>query len=99
MKTTAPNSENLEVRSEKRDQDSSFSIPNSHFSPHPPALVPNLRFPEFRGEWRELTFGELLDDIMDFRGRTPVKLGMEWGNGNTKAAVPPLLLSFFHRSR
>jgi type I restriction enzyme S subunit len=49
MKTTAPNSENLEVRSEKRDQDSSFSIPNSHFSPHPPALVPKLRFPEFRG--------------------------------------------------
>jgi len=48
MKTTAPNSENLEVRSEKRDQDSSFSIPNSHFSPHPPALVPKLRFPEFR---------------------------------------------------
>ena len=82
MKTTAPNSENLEVRSEKRDQDSSFSISNSHFSPHPPVLVPKLRFPEFRGEWRELTFGELLDDIIDFRGRTPVKLGMEWGNGN-----------------
>jgi type I restriction enzyme S subunit len=48
MKDTVPNSENLEVRSEKRDQDSSFSIPNSHFSPHPPALVPKLRFPEFR---------------------------------------------------
>jgi type I restriction enzyme S subunit len=48
MKTTAPNSENLEVRSEKGNQDSSFSIPNSHFSLHPPALVPKLRFPEFR---------------------------------------------------
>jgi type I restriction enzyme S subunit len=23
----------------------------------------------------------LLDDIIDFRGRTPVKLGMEWGGG------------------
>ena len=40
--------ENLEVRSKKRDQDSSFSLPNSHFSPHPPTLVPKLRFPEFR---------------------------------------------------
>ncbi len=47
-----------------------------------PALVPKLRFPEFREGWREMTFGELLDDIIDFRGRTPVKLGMEWGNGN-----------------
>jgi type I restriction enzyme, S subunit len=47
-------------------------------------IVPKLRFPEFRGTkgWREMTFGELLDGIIDFRGRTPVKLGMEWGNGN-----------------
>jgi restriction endonuclease S subunit len=46
-----------------------------------PTLVPKLRFPEFRGAWHEMTFGELLDDIIDFRGRTPIKLGMEWGNG------------------
>jgi type I restriction enzyme S subunit len=49
MKDTAPKSENLEVRSEKRDQESSFSLPSSHFSLHPPALVPKLRFPEFLG--------------------------------------------------
>ena len=63
MKTTAPNSENLEVRSEKRDQDSSFSLPSSHFSPHPPALVPKLRFPEFRGAegWEKSPLGELME--------------------------------------
>jgi type I restriction enzyme S subunit len=49
-----------------------------------PALVPKLRFPEFRNAevWDEKAFGELLDDIIDFRGRTPIKLGMNWGNGN-----------------
>lgn len=48
------------------------------------ALVPKLRFPEFQDAegWDEKTFGQLLDDIIDFRGRTPIKLGMEWGNGN-----------------
>jgi type I restriction enzyme S subunit len=45
---------------------------------------PRLRFPEFQnaGEWKEKVFGELLDGIIDFRGRTPLKLGMEWGRGN-----------------
>lgn len=45
---------------------------------------PRLRFPEFQdaGEWVERPFGDLLDDIIDFRGRTPTKLGMEWGGGN-----------------
>ena len=66
MKTTAPNSENLEVRSEKRDQDSSFSIPNSHFSPNPPALVPNVRFPEFRET--EGWTSERLGEIYSFKG-------------------------------
>ena len=53
MKTTALNSENLEGSSETGIQDSSFSIHTSHFSPHPPELVPKLRFPEFReaGGW------------------------------------------------
>jgi type I restriction enzyme S subunit len=46
-------------------------------------FVPQLRFPEFRdaGEWEELGFYDLLDDILDFRGRTPLKLGMKWGDG------------------
>ena len=44
---------------------------------------PRLRFPEFNsaGDWKEKPFGGLLSDILDFRGRTPNKLGMEWGGG------------------
>jgi len=44
---------------------------------------PRLRFPEFNsaGDWKEKPFGDLLSDILDFRGRTPNKLGMEWGGG------------------
>ena len=59
MKTTALNSENLEGSSETGIQDSSFSILTSHFSPHPPELVPKLRFPEFRDVdgWEEKTIG------------------------------------------
>jgi type I restriction enzyme S subunit len=54
-------SQNLEVRSEKGDQNSFFSIQNSHFSLQPPALVPKLRFPEFReaGEWTTETLGSV----------------------------------------
>jgi type I restriction enzyme S subunit len=65
MKTTAPNSENLEVRSEKRDQKSSFSLPSSHFSLHPPALVPKLRFPEFREAegWESGKVDDLVDTV------------------------------------
>jgi type I restriction enzyme S subunit len=48
MKTTAPNSGSLEGSSETGIQDSPFSLPHSHFSPHQLALVPKLRFPEFR---------------------------------------------------
>jgi type I restriction enzyme, S subunit len=69
MKTTAPNSENLEVRSEKRDQDSSFSFPSSHFSLQPPALVPKLRFPEFQNavEWEN----KPLSTCLDYQQPTP----------------------------
>lgn len=44
---------------------------------------PLLRFPEFRdaGNWKEHLLGELLREILDFRGRTPNKLGMKWGGG------------------
>jgi len=46
--------------------------------------VPRLRFPEFRdaGEWEGNCFYNLLDDVLDFRGRTPKKLGMDWGGGD-----------------
>ncbi len=44
---------------------------------------PRLRFAEFRdaGDWEEKPFGDLFSDVLDFRGRTPNKLGMEWGGG------------------
>ena len=47
-------------------------------------LAPALRFPEFRGagEWSDIGFYDLLIDVLDFRGRTPKKLGMDWGGGN-----------------
>ena len=49
-------SEKLEVKSEKGDQNESFSLPNSHFSPR----LPRLRFPEFQtaGEWEAKTLVE-----------------------------------------
>lgn len=49
--------------------------------------APRLRFPKFRdtGEWKMRPFGDLLDDVIDFRGRTPTKLGMEWGGGTIPA--------------
>ncbi|GAB3584205.1 restriction endonuclease subunit S [Hymenobacter daeguensis] len=46
--------------------------------------VPKLRFPEFQDaeEWVDTNFYDLLDEVLDFRGRTPPKLGMSWGGGN-----------------
>lgn len=54
------------------------------FLPRKGETQPRLRFSEFRdaGEWRMRRLGDLLDDVIDFRGRTPAKLGMEWGNGD-----------------
>lgn len=36
--------------------------------------------------WEVAPLGELLEKLMDFRGRTPKKLGMDWGGG----AIPAL---------
>ena len=45
---------------------------------------PRLRFPEFRdaNEWGSWRLFDLFEDVLDFRGRTPKKLGMEWGGGD-----------------
>lgn len=47
-------------------------------------MVPRLRFPEYsdNGDWKNYNFYDLLEEILDFRGRTPLKLGMDWGGGN-----------------
>ena len=53
-------------------------------APHssPDGRIPQLRFPEFSGNWEEVPFYDCLNDILDFRGRTPLKIGMDWGGGN-----------------
>ena len=43
-----------------------------------------MRFPEFTDEWKEYKISELTDNIIDFRGKTPKKLGFKWG-GNIPA--------------
>ena len=35
--------------------------------------------------WEVVKFFDFVDKIIDFRGRTPKKLGMDWGNGNIQA--------------
>lgn len=41
--------------------------------------APSMRFSEFSEQWKENIFYDLLSDILDFRGRTPLKLGLDWG--------------------
>lgn len=45
--------------------------------------VSNTRLPT---DWTVVALGDLLAKLMDFRGRTPKKLGMDWGGG----AIPAL---------
>lgn len=35
--------------------------------------------------WNVLPLGSVIKQVIDFRGRTPKKLGMEWGGGNIRA--------------
>ena len=36
-------------------------------------------------DWDVRIFGDLIDHVIDFRGRTPKKLGMDWGGGDILA--------------
>lgn len=40
--------------------------------------IPKLRFPEFSDEWDKVNFYDVIEKVLDFRGRTPLKLGMSW---------------------
>lgn len=40
--------------------------------------VPAIRFNSFSGEWEERKLLDNFDKIIDFRGRTPKKLGLDW---------------------
>ena len=39
---------------------------------------PKRRFPGFTGAWEQRKFFDNIEKVIDFRGRTPKKLGMEW---------------------
>lgn len=55
----------------------------------PQSQAPHLYKPSPLGgipkEWEPRVFGDTLDHIIDFRGRTPKKLGMDWGGGDILA--------------
>jgi type I restriction enzyme S subunit len=36
-------------------------------------------------DWHTSTILDIVTNIIDYRGRTPKKLGMDWGNGNIVA--------------
>ncbi|MFM5787068.1 restriction endonuclease subunit S [Aeromonas veronii] len=40
---------------------------------------------EIPEDWGSATIHDITDNIIDYRGRTPKKLGMEWGGGNIPA--------------
>ena len=42
--------------------------------------TPQIRFSGFSEDWSNLQFFDALDSIVDFRGRTPKKLGLEWSD-------------------
>src|SRR5699024_9910793 len=42
--------------------------------------VPYLRFKGFKKEWEQRNFLKNISSIIDFRGRTPKKLGMDWSD-------------------
>lgn len=37
------------------------------------------------GEWEKTKFLDLMVDLWDYRGKTPKKLGMDWGNGEIQS--------------
>lgn len=37
------------------------------------------------GEWQETNFLDVMDDLWDYRGKTPKKLNMDWGGGEIQS--------------
>lgn len=50
-------------------------------------LVPNIRFKGFDDEWTNKKFINFLAKIIDFRGKTPKKLGLSWSNNGKYRAL------------
>lgn len=47
--------------------------------------IPEIRFKEFSGEWNEISLLDSIERIIDFRGRTPRKLGLDWNSSGYRA--------------
>jgi len=47
--------------------------------------VPEIRFKGFGGEWVEIGLLDSIERIIDFRGRTPKKLGLDWSTSGYRA--------------
>lgn len=43
-------------------------------------LKPELRFFGFTNDWEQRKFFEIIEKVIDFRGRTPKKLGLDWSS-------------------
>jgi type I restriction enzyme S subunit len=48
-------------------------------------LTGQTRLPGFKDQWKEWSISQVAPRIIDYRGRTPLKLGMDWGNGDIPA--------------
>ncbi|MBY8299145.1 restriction endonuclease subunit S [Vibrio fluvialis] len=46
---------------------------------------PEIRFKRFSGEWEDISLLESIERVIDFRGRTPKKLGLEWSPSGYRA--------------
>lgn len=47
--------------------------------------IPEIRFKGFSGEWEEVGLLNSVERIIDFRGRTPRKLGLDWSPSGYRA--------------
>ncbi|EPJ3934392.1 restriction endonuclease subunit S [Klebsiella sp. R19] len=58
------------------------------FAKHPDGTLKDYKSSELGlipEDWKATTIKELTKNIIDYRGRTPKKLGMDWGGGNILA--------------
>ena len=51
------------------------------------AKIPELRFKGYKDEWIDRKFVNCLTKIIDFRGKTPKKLGLSWSNNGKYRAL------------
>lgn len=78
MTTTINNEHNKLNVPNKREQNQTCLDSAEREGLRPKGNVPNLRFPEFQGEWEESTIGEEFDL---YSGNTPSRLNKEHFNG------------------